>query len=73
MDTLVLVMETSQMINMIALECNLNTDWPSGKFSMAWKKIKKWFGTGDDVVNMDMDEDLHKIKLDKRKNPISTL
>ena len=70
---LALVMETPQMINMIALECNPNMDFPSRKFPTLWKKIKKRFGTDDNVVIMDMDQDLCKIKLNEQEDPKTLL
>ena len=41
MGALALVMETPQMINMIALECSRDKGWPSGKFPTVWAKIKE--------------------------------
>ncbi len=61
------------MINMIALEQNRYLDWQSGKFPMLWKKIKKRFSPDDDVVMMDMDDDLCKIKLHQYKDPKNLL
>ena len=73
MGALAVVMEPPQMINMIALERNWNTDWPSGKFPMVWKKIKKPFGPDDNVAIMDMDEDLFMFKLNREKDPKTLL
>ena len=69
MGTLALVMETPQMINMIALECSHDVHWPSGKFPTVWTKIKERFGPDDDMAVMDMEDDLHKIKLHKKNDP----
>ncbi len=69
MGALALVMETLQMINMIALECSRDRDWQSGKFPTVWAKIKERFGPYDGVAGMDMEDDLRKIKLHKKKDP----
>ncbi len=61
------------MINMIALQRNRDSNWPSGKFPTVWNKIKKHFGPDDNVAIMDMDEDLLKIKLNKWKYPKTLL
>ena len=61
------------MINMIALECNWNWDWPSKKFPTVWNKIKKWFGPDLDIAVMYIDKDHHKIKLNRWKDPKNVL
>ncbi len=73
MGELALVMETLQMINMIALECSSDRSFPSGKFPTVWEKIKKRFGPDDNAAIMDMYDNLCKIKLNKRKDPKTPL
>ena len=69
MGALALVMEIPQMIIMIALECSRDKDWRSGKLRTVWAKIKERFGPDDNVAVMDMEDDLRKIKLHKKKDP----
>ncbi len=40
-----------------------------GNFQAYGRKIKEWFGLDDDVAVMDMENDLCKIKLHKKKDP----
>ncbi len=69
MVTQALVMKTLQMINIIALELIRNPDWPNGEFPVVLKKIKRQFGLDDDMVVIYMNEYLHKIKINKQKDP----
>ena len=57
------------MLNMISLEKHQDTDWPSGKFTNIYKLTKERFAPDDDVAEMDMEDDLRKIKCARTRDP----
>ena len=57
------------MLNMISLEKHQDTDWPSGKFTNIYKLTKERFAPDDDVAEMDMEDDLRKIKCARTCDP----
>ena len=62
---LTMSMKLAEMLNMIQLEKARDTDWPSGKFPVISAKIKARLAPDDDVAEMDMEDDLRKIKCAK--------
>ncbi len=69
MAILTMSMKTPEMLNMIMLEKKQDTDWSTGKYSEVYKKIKKQFAPDDKVAEMDMEDDLQKIKPQKTSVP----
>ncbi len=62
-------MKTLEMLIMIMLEKKRDPDWPTGKHSEVYKKIKKRFVPDDEMAEMDMEDNLRKIKLQKTRDP----
>ncbi len=62
-------MKTPEMLNIFMLEKKRDANWPTGKHSEDYNKIKKRFAPDDKVAGMDMEDDLQKIKLQKTWDP----
>ena len=69
MALLPMLMDSSEMLNMISLEKKRDVDWPAGKFPVIYNKIKTRFAPDDDVAEMDMEDDLRRIKCAKQRDP----
>ena len=69
MAILTMVMKTQEMLNMIMLEKKRDANWPTGKHSVVYEKIKARFAPNDEVAEMDMEDNLRKIKLPKTWDP----
>ncbi len=66
---LAMAMKTLKMINMIILEKKQDPNWSTGKHQVICEKIKACFALDDEVADMNVEEDLRKIKLSKIRNP----
>ncbi len=66
---LTMAMETMEMLNMMLLGKKRDLEWPSGKFPTICNKIKKEFAPDNDVAEMDMEDNLWKIKCTKTGGP----
>lgn len=69
MNKLVSALGTVELMNMVMLEKKRDSDWPSGKFPPVYKEIKDLFAPDDDIAEMERDEELSKIGLEKKKDP----
>jgi hypothetical protein len=49
------------------------TNWPNGKAWTVWKALKKEYQPDDATAEAEMENALHKIKLNKKSNPVHVL
>ena len=61
--------DSSEMLNTISLEKKRDVDRPNEKFPVVYNKIKTRFAPDDDVAEMDMEDDIRKIKCAKQRDP----
>ena len=61
--------ETPEMMNKITKEQDHDPDWPGEKFTRIWTRIKEDEKPDDKIAEFELDEDLRKIKLSRKKDP----
>ena len=67
-NALIMALETPEMMNKILLEQQSGAKWMDGKFSRMWAAILSDELPDDDVAEMEMEDDLRKLKLPKVKD-----
>ena len=65
----VLVFETAEMMNKIIKEQAHGTDWPGGKFTRLCKRIQLDEKPDDDMAKFELDGELRRITLSRKKDP----
>ena len=65
----ILAFETAEMMNKIIEEQAHDTDWPGGKFTRLWERIQLDEKPDDDMAEFELDEELRKITLSRKKDP----
>ena len=73
MNALVQALGTAALMRMVFLEKKRDAAWPSGKFSLLYREINELFAPEDDVAEMEMEDEMSKLKLDKKKDPKTLL
>ena len=66
---IILAMTTPSMMHKIILEQKADADWPTGKFNNVWNKMLEDEQPDDETAEYEMEEDLRKIRLPKKKDP----
>ena len=66
---IILAMTTPSMMHKIILEQKTDADWPTGKFNNVWNKILEDEQPDDETAEYEMEEELRKIRLPKKKDP----
>ena len=46
-----------------------NKDWPGGKFTRIWERIQEDEKPDDDTAKFELDEELRRITLSRKKDP----
>ena len=64
----ILSFETPEMMNKVTEEQAHDQDWPGGKFTRIWNRIKEDEKPDDDMAEFELDEDLRKITLSRKKD-----
>ena len=64
---IVLGQKSTTMINMI--ESTKTDEWPTGLAHEIWAEFKARFAPNDDIAEMDMEEDLAKIRIGAKEDP----
>jgi len=64
---IVLGQKSTTMINMI--ESTKTDEWPTGLAHEIWAEFKARFAPDDDIAEMDMEEDLAKIRIGAKEDP----
>ena len=57
------------MMNKVIEEQDHDPDWPGGKFTRIWARIKADEKPDDTMAELELDEDLRKITLSRKKDP----
>ena len=64
---IVLGQKSVAMINMI--ETTKNADWPSGLACDIWEEFRGRFAPDDDIAEMDMEDELAKVRISAKEDP----
>ena len=65
----ILLFETPETMNKVIEEQNHDPDWPGGKFTRIWTTIEEDEKPDDTMAEFELDEDLRKITLSRKKDP----
>ena len=65
--------ETAETMNKIIEKQANDTDWPGGKFTRLWERIQSDEKPDDDMAEFELDEELRKITLSRKKDPKDSL